>query len=143
MLNNHVGTVLVVHGFSESRLNLFGYVEIVEDGHLSVIEFYDFCFFGCNHLDIFPYLFVDGVIVDMDAVIGGVEQVAQHGHCPARFFAHQLWAFCCFLELGNGIVPFFYQSFELVVQFCHSFSFGRGTYYNAHVFGLDTLNQLL
>ena len=142
MLDDEIGTVSVVDGFSEGRLDLFRDVEIVEDGHLSVVLFHDTHFVWGYQAHIVFHLFIYGLVVHVDAVVSGVEQVAQQRHGPAGLLIYDLRSLCGLLYFGDGILPSFDERLELIVQLGHSFSFGRCSDDDAHVFGFDALEQL-
>ena len=143
VFNNEVCAALVVNGTSKTRLNLLGYVEIVENGHIAFVQLDNACFFWGNQRDVIMDLVVDLRIVNMDAVIGGVEQIAQQCNGSCLLFKDQLWTFCRLLYLGDGVFPSFQEYFQFLVEFSSFLSFCNGSYDDAKILGLHALYQLL
>ena len=77
MLDDEVGASFVVDGASEARFQLLGDVEVVEDGYIAFVELHDVSLFRSYHADIAVNLIEDLRVVDVDAVVSGVEEVAQ------------------------------------------------------------------
>ena len=50
MFDNQISTMFVVYRFSKARLELLGYIEIVENGYRAVIELNDILLFGSRIL---------------------------------------------------------------------------------------------
>lgn len=97
MLNNEVGPALVVHGLAERRLQLFGHVEVVKDRHRARVAFDDVGLLGSNECDVVLDLVEDVLVVYLNKVVRGIEQVAQQRNGTAGLFEHQLadarWSF--------------------------------------------------
>ena len=89
MFYDEVGSSLVVDGASESRFDLFGNAEIVENRHVAIVELDDVGLFRGNECDIVVNLVVDVGIVDVNAVVGGVEQVAYECYAAALFLERE------------------------------------------------------
>ena len=83
MFNDKVSAMLVVDGFAEARLELLGHVEIVEDGYRSVVEFDDILLLGCYQPKVVLDFFTDRAVVDVYAVISGVEQITEQSNGAA------------------------------------------------------------
>ena len=73
MLNDEVGASFIVDGFSKRRLDLFGYIEIVEDWHTAVISLDDIHLVGSYESHIVFYLLIDIAIVDINAIVGRIK----------------------------------------------------------------------
>ena len=89
MFYDEVGSSLVVDGASESRFDLLGNAEIVENRHVAIVELDDVGLFRGNECDIVVNLVVDVGIVDVNAVVGGVEQVAYECYAAALFLERE------------------------------------------------------
>ena len=87
-----ISAMFVIDGFSEARLYLLCDVEIVEDRHLACVQFHDVGFVGRNHRYIVFHLVVDRLVVYIDVLVSGVEQVSYQGHCSSCFLKDKLWA---------------------------------------------------
>ena len=142
MLDNEIGTPLVVYRLAKRRFQLFGDVEIVENGHRTIVTFYDVLLVGGYQTNIVLHLIVDVVVVDVNAVIGGVEDVAQQCYGTTGFLETQLGSLGGLLGLGDTIFPALHQHLHLCVQLRHTLAFGRCTNNNTEVLGADALNKL-
>ena len=76
------------------------------------------CFSGSYGCYIVPYLLEDILVVDIDTVVSGVEDIAKQGHGTAGLFVDQLWDFLGLLGLGNGVFPTLDESLHLLVELC-------------------------
>ena len=77
LLDDQVSTTLTGDSTPEGRLDLLGDILLIEDGEVPRIEVDDI-FTPRGYLtDILAYLLVVGLVVDVDALEGGVEGVAQ------------------------------------------------------------------
>ena len=76
VLDYHVGTMAVVDRFAETRLNLFGYVEVVENWNFTRIEFYDVRFFRGYKRHVVFYFLINIFVVDVDVLITWVVSFA-------------------------------------------------------------------
>ena len=135
--------MLVVDGLSESRFQLFGDVEIVKDGNGSLIKFDNILFFWGDNLQIVLDLIEDLGVVDVNAVIGGIEKVTEQGHRSAFLLKAEFWTLCRLLYFRDGVFPTFQKHFQLTVEFCCALSFCHRADNDAEILRLDTLNQLL
>ena len=139
MFDDEVCSALIRNGLSEGRFQLLGYGEIVEDGKLPGVQFYDVCPFRGDErnviLDFLEYFFV----IYIDVLVRRVEQVAQHAYGTAGFFVYQLGQFVVLLYFGNHVFPLSEQDFQFGVELGHSFTFGNGAYDYSEVFRLDAL----
>ena len=124
MLDDEVGTSLVVDSTSETRFKLFGDAEVVENRQIACVQFDDILLFGGYECYIVPYLLEDILVVDIDTVVSGVEDIAKQGHGTAGLFVDQLWDFLGLLGLGNGVFPTLDESLHLLVELCHALAFG-------------------
>ena len=135
VLNDEIGAVLVVHCFAEPRLQLLRNVEVVEYGQLASVEFHYARLFRGYLRNIVSHGCAYLLIVYVDVLVGGIEQVAHHGHSPACFLKHQLWQLLTLLYLGDGIVPSLHENFHFGVEFGNTLALSNGAYYHAEVFG--------
>ena len=85
----------------------------------------------------------DHLVVDDDAFVRGVEQVAEHRHCAASFFVCKYWQTCSFLYFGYAVVPGFDKECELIVEFCSPLAFGYCANDDSKVAWFDALYELL
>ena len=138
-----ISAMFVIDGFSEARLYLLCDVEIVEDGHLACVQFHDVGFVGRNHRYIVFHLVVDRLVVYIDVLVSGVEQVSYQGHCSSCFLKDKLWALLCFLNLCECFFPTLVENFHLHVQFGNSLAFSHGAHNDAAVFRLYAVYELL
>ena len=66
----------IVDSFSEARLNLFCDIEIVEDRYFASVFFYDTGLVGRNERYIILYFLTDFVVINIDILVCGVEEIA-------------------------------------------------------------------
>ena len=85
MLDNQVGSSLIVHRSSKGRLELFRYIEVVEDGNIARVLSDDVLLVRCNESNIIFNLLVYVIVVDVDTVVSGVEEVAQQCYGSSCF----------------------------------------------------------
>ena len=143
MLDYHVGTMAVVDRFAETRLNLFGYVEVVENWNFTRIEFYDVRFFRGYKRHVVFYFLINIFVVDVDVLITWVEQVSQKRYGTAGFFKHKLGSFLRLLHLCYGVLPALGKHLQLSIQFSHSLTFGYRSHNNSTVLRLNAMYKLL
>ena len=89
MLDNQIGSALVVDRLAERQLQLLRNIEVVEDGHLARVQLNDVLFLGRDNLNIVLDLLEDLLVVDIDAVVGGVEKVTEQCHGASCLFMNQ------------------------------------------------------
>ena len=124
LLDDKICAAFVVHRFAKARLELFGDVEVVKDGHCAVVFLHNVLLLRRNQVYIVLHLVVDVVIVHVDAVIRWVEHVAQQGNGSASLFKAQLWCLGGLLCFGNGVFPSLHEHLHLCVELCHALAFG-------------------
>lgn len=78
----------------------------------------------------------DFVIVDVDVLVGRIEQVAQHGHCPTRLLECELRTLLRLLRLGDGLFPSTQKHLHLRIKLCDALALRHGAYDHAKFFGL-------
>ena len=142
MLDDEIGTMLVVDNFSEARLDLLRDVEVVEDGHLARVALHNAHFLGSYERDVVSYFFVDVVVVHVNALIRRVEQVAQKSHSSSRFLEHQLWTLLCLLDFLDDFLPAASEHFQLSIEFSYTLAFGYGSDDDSAVLRLDAVDEL-
>ena len=78
LLDDQISTALAGDGTSKGRLDLLGDVLLIEDGEVARIETDD-VFTSWGYLsDILTYFLVVSLVIDVDALEGGVEGVSQN-----------------------------------------------------------------
>ena len=78
----------------------------------------------------------------MDAFVGRIEEVAQHGDGAASFLVCKYWQTCSFLYLPDAVIPRLDEQAHLVVQFGSAFAFCHCADDDSEVSGFDALNEL-
>ena len=142
VFDDEVSAMLIVHRFSEARLNLLSDVKVVKDRHITVVQFHNACLFRGNQRYVFLHLVEHLLVVDVDVLVRWVKQVAQKCYHSACLLVDELRSCLCLLYLCNGILPSLQEDFQFGVEFCHSLSLSHSPYNNAHVLGLDALDEL-
>lgn len=142
MFQDEISAAGEVDGLAEGRLYLFGNAELVEYGRTIVVEGNDIDLIRSDALDIAFGIVVDIPVVDDDLVEVFVEQVTQHAG-GLGLLAEDLGGGYGASEVLLDGLPGGDQIGEIFVQFGRIFSFCRGTYDNAEIFGLDGLYDLL
>ena len=142
VFDNQISTMFVVYRFSKARLELLGYIEIVENGYRAVIELNDILLFGCDESQIVLDFVVDAAVVYMDAVVSGIEEIAQQCYGPAFLLEAELWSLCGLLYFANHVFPTLQQYLQLGIKFSCALSLGYCTYNNTEILWLDALNKL-
>ena len=135
--------MFVVDGFSETGLNLFRYIKIVEDRNAASVEFHYVGFLWGDEFYIVFYFMEHVFVVDIDVLVGGVEQIPKQGYGTSCFFENELWAFLGLLHSYESVFPTLGEYFEFCVQFGNTFALSNSAYYYATVFRLDTVDELL
>ena len=141
-LDNEIGSVLVVDGLAETRFQLFGHIVVVEDRHRPVIEFHDVLLLWCNHPEVVPDVLINTAVVDVNAVIGRIEQITKQGYSAAFLLKAYLWALGGFLYLRDAILPAFQKNLHLGIKLCCTLAFSHRTHDDTEVLGLDALDEL-
>ena len=142
VLDDEIGAVLVVDGLAEARFQLFGHIVVVEDGYRAIIELDDLLLLWCYQPKVVPDFLVDAAVVDVNAVIGRIEQVAKQGDGAAFLLKAHLWALCRLLYLRDGFLPAFQKNLHLGIKLCCTLAFSHRTHDDAEVLGLDALDEL-
>ena len=143
VLYNKVATVTIVDGLAKAGLDLLGDVEVVEDGDLARVALDNALLFRRNERYIVLHRRADFVIVDVDVLVGRIEQVAQHGHCPTRLLECELRTLLRLLRLGDGLFPSTQKHLHLRIKFCDALALRHGAYDHAKILRLDALDELL
>ena len=142
VLDDEVGPMLVGNRLSERRLDLARNVKVVEDGQFALVSLDDVGPVGCDEFHVVAYLLEDVFIVDIDVLVGRVEEVAQQSHRAACLLCHQYGEVLGLHALAHGLLPLSYQNLHLVVQFLDALFLGDGTDNDAEALGLDALDDL-
>ena len=142
VFDDEVSAVLVADGLTERGLDLSCHVEIVEDGQLALVQFDNLGHLRCYELDVVVDFVVDAGIVDVDVLIGGIEEVAQECYGAAGLLIAEAGQVFGFLGACDGIFPALQQHHELAVQLCHALALGHRAHDDAEVLGLDLLDEL-
>ena len=143
MFNDNVASVSVIYCFPKARLNLFCYIEVVEDRNFSCILLYYVCFFRSNESNIVFYGVTYFFVVYIYILVGWVEKIAKHAYCTAFFFKNELWSLLRFLYFCYGILPSSIQKLHLSVEFCHPFSLSHSTDNYSKILRANALYKLL
>ena len=85
---------------------------------------------------------VNTAVVDVNAVVRGIEQIAKQCHSPAFLLKTNLRAFGGFLNFRDGVFPAFQQDFQLCIEFGSLFAFSHRTHDDTEVLRLDALDEL-
>ena len=77
VFDDEVGAVLVIDSLSKARLQLFGDTEVVKDRHCTIIQTDYLFFLWSNEPQVVLDFVVDTAVVDVDAVVRGIEQISK------------------------------------------------------------------
>ena len=121
---------------------MFCDIEIVEDGYLACVEFYNVGLVGRNHCNIVFHFVEDGLVVNIYVFICGVEQVPYQGNGTSSLFEYELGALLCLLHFCQGLFPTFVENLHFGVKFCHSLSFCDGAHDDSAIFGPYAVDEL-
>ena len=106
-LDNEIGAVPVVDGLAKARFQLFGHIVVVENRQRAVIKFHDVLLLWCNQPKVVLDFLVDAAVIDVNAVVGRIEQVSEQCDCTAFLLKAYLWSLCRLLYLRDGFLPAF------------------------------------
>ena len=107
VLDDEVGAAFVGDGAAEERLDLFRDAKVVEDGELAGVELDDFFLFGSDEADVVVDALEDVLVVDVDVLERGVEDVAQQGDGAGRFLVDDEWGFRLGGHFEDVVLPAF------------------------------------
>ena len=85
----------------------------------------------------------DFVVVDVDVLVGRVEEVAQHGDGTSCLLENELGAFLCLLHFRDGLVPPAHEHLHFGIEFGDTLSFSHRTDDHSEVLGRNALYELL
>ena len=88
------------------------------------------------------YFFADFLVVDINILVGGVEEVTQHGYGSSCFLIDELWSFLGFLHFLECVLPSLDEHLELSIELGYSFALSDGSYDDAAVLGLNAVDEL-
>ena len=142
MLDDEVGSVLIVDCLPESGFQLFRDVEVVEYRNLALIEFHYTLLAWCYERYVLAYLFVNTAVIDMYCRVCRVKEVAQQCHGTACLLINELWPFLRVVNSLEHILPFLHQESHFCLQLFSLASFCHGAYYHTDILGLHALYYL-
>ena len=143
MLNDEVGTMLIVDYLSKSSFHLPGDVVIVKDRHFTSIALDDTCLIWRNERYILFHLIIYIIIIDIDILIRRIEEVAQHCHGTCLLLIDEQRTHGILLQFLHCIHPFLVEHLYFILQLLYAQPFSHGTDDDSTVFRAQSLHQLL
>ena len=136
--------MLIRYRATERRFNLFSHREIVKNRHVAFVELHNVFGFWCDQCDIVTHLFIDILVVDVDAGERRVEQISEESNGTARFLVDQ----CCFFQsisllyVGNGAFPAAFEDAQFLVKLSYATSFRYSADDDAKSLRFDAMDKL-
>ena len=84
-----------------------------------------------------------GFVVDVNALEGGVEEIAQQAYGSACLFVNEGGVFGHFLHLDHGLFPMFEQDFQFAIKLGNPFALSYRAHDDTEILRLDAHEQLL
>ena len=140
VFDDQIGAAFEDDGAPEELFDLFGDVELIEDGDVPLVHFDDLLGFGFDGRDIFFHLVEDLFVVHVDVGEGVVEQVAEDGGRAALFAQEQVGRLSL-LQGREDAFPFGDQADDVGLDVFGRFSFGGRTDNGTVVAGQDPFDD--
>ena len=113
VLDNQVSAPAQRHVLGEERLDLLRNVEIVEDGDVAPIKFYEFLALRFDLTDVVLNLMVHRFVVHDDLRKGASQRIPDNGVGPVHL-AHQLGRSGILANILQGLLPFVQQGADIL-----------------------------
>ena len=135
--------MLVRNGLAETRLDLTGDIEVVEDGQAAFVELHHTSTLGRNKADVVVNLLINDFVVDINVREVRVKEVAKHGNRSACFLMDERRQLLGLLHFMKNAFPTSNKDFHLGIQLACSLTLSNCTDYYAAVLGFDAFDDLL